>query len=464
MELKKITAKDIATLREILSPDRVFFGQEIKDDFSQDEMPEYGKYMPEAVCEALDTEDVSKVMKYAFDHDIPVIPRGAGTGLCGGAVPVSGGLVLSLARFNKILEIDEDNLIAVIEPGVLLMELAAAALDRGLMYPPDPGEKSATVGGNVMTNAGGMRAVKYGVTRDYVRGMEVVLSDGRILNIGGKIAKNSSGYSLKDIMIGSEGTLGIVTKLILKLIPAPQRTISLLVPFRDMTACIETVPKIIRSRAVPTAMEFLQKKIIETAEEYVGKKFPDKSADAYLLLTFDGNTKEEIDQIYENVAEICINAGAIDVLIADTQERHDALWTARGAFFEAIKCSTTLDECDVVVPRNKIAEFMKFAEGIDGDVGIRIEIFGHAGDGNLHIYTCRDDMADDEWHRKLDLAMDRLYKEAIRLGGQVSGEHGIGHAKKKYLRESVGDDAIELMRGIKNVFDPKGILNPGKVI
>lgn len=464
MAYRKITAQDIEYFKKICSPERVNSGADISEDYSHDEMSEYGKFAPEVVIEVTSTEEVAAIMKYAYEREIPVTPRGSGTGLCGGAVAIRGGIVLSLATMNHILEIDEENLTVTVEPGVLLMELAKAVSEKDLLYPPDPGEKSATIGGNVMTNAGGMRAVKYGVTRDYVRGMEAVLPDGAVLSLGGKIAKNSSGYSLKDLLIGSEGTLAIITQLTLKLVPLPPKTISLLVPFTDLEQCIETVPKITKAKLIPTAIEFMEQDVIKMAEQYLGKSFPDKSADAYLLLTFDGNTTAEIESIYEQAAQICLQSGAVDVLLSNTEERQETIWSARGAFLEAIKSSTPeMDECDVVVPRNRIAVFVKFVKELERKYVIRIRSFGHAGDGNLHVYVCKDQLKDGVWHEKLETAMKAMYDKAIELGGQVSGEHGIGHAKVRYLKESVGEDAIELMRRIKESFDPKNIMNPGKV-
>jgi glycolate oxidase len=464
MPYNKISPSDIEYFKSICSEDRVYVGKEINEDYTHDEMTEYGKFSPEVVIEVLNTQEVSKIMCYANEKSIPVTPRGSGTGLCGGAVAIHGGILLSLVLMDKVLEIDEENLTITLEPGVLLMELAKIVEEMDMMYPPDPGEKSATIGGNVMTNAGGMRAVKYGVTRDYVRGMEVVLPNGEILELGGKVAKNSSGYSIKDLLIGSEGTLGIITKLILRLVPLPKKNISLLIPFKTLDACIETVPNIIKAKVIPTAIEFMQKEVIEAAEEYLGKAFPDKSSDAYLLLTFDGNTVEEIEKVYDNVAKICLDAGAIDVFISDTEERQESIWSARGAFLEAIKSSTPeMDECDVVVPRNKVAIFIKFVNELEKKYNIRIRSFGHAGDGNLHVYVCKDELSDKEWHDKLNKVMQEMYDKAIELDGQVSGEHGIGHAKVAYLNESLGDTYMNLMKSIKGAFDPKNILNPGKV-
>ncbi len=315
-----------------------------------------------------------------------------------------------------------------------------------------------------MTNAGGMRAVKYGVTRDYVRGLEVVLADGELIQVGGKIEKNSSGYSLKDLLVGSEGTLGIITKLILKLLPLPKKTISLLAPFPNLHNCITTVPVLFKAKLAPTAVEFMEKEVIEASEEYLGKPFPDKSADVYLLLTFDGNSPEEVEKAGDQAAELLLNAGALDVFIADTEERLDMIWTARGAFLEAIKSSTPqMDECDVVVPLNQVAKFIQYVDGLKDKYQIRIESFGHAGDGNVHIYLCKDDLPEEEWRVKREKLMQLMYDKAAELGGQVSGEHGIGHAKTTYLAASIGAKRMELNKAIKKAFDPKNILNPGKV-
>jgi glycolate oxidase len=404
-------------------------------------------------------------MKHASARQIPVTPRGQGTGLVGAAVAIHGGIMLNLSRMNRILELDEDNLTLTVEPGVLLMEISKYVEDRDFFYPPDPGEKSATIAGNINTNAGGMRAVKYGVTRDYVRGLQVVLPDGEVMELGGKVVKNSSGYALKDLIVGSEGTLGIVTRATLRLLPLPKKALSLLVPFPSLEMAIDTVPKIIKSKAIPTAIEYMIRDVILASEQFLGNTFPDSSADAYLLLTFDGNSAEEIETAYEKVAHICLEAGALDVLISNTQERQDSIWKARGAFLEAIKASTTeMDECDVVVPRNRIAEFVKFAETLQRRFDIRIKSFGHAGDGNLHIYVLRDELPEDLWRAKLEQVFECMYAKSRELGGKVSGEHGIGYAKLPYLQEAMGAEGMALLRRIKQAFDPNMILNPGKVV
>lgn len=463
MKYKKLDSNDIDYLVSVTSKERVASGSSISQDFSHDELGGVSK-MPEALVYVLSAEEVSKIMKYAYDHDIAVVARGSGTGLVGASVPIEGGIMINLSKMNNILELDEENLTLTLEPGVLLMDISKFAEEHDLFYPPDPGEKSATIGGNVSTNAGGMRAVKYGVTRDYVRGLEVVLPDGTIMNFGGKNVKSSSGYSLKDLICGSEGTLGIVTKIILKLFPLPKKSISLLIPFENLDKAIETVPKIIKSKSIPTSIEFMERDVILAAEEFLGKKFPDNSADAYLLLSFDGNSKEDVEKDYENVAEICLKEGAVDILIADTDERKESIWSARGAFLEAVKASTTqMDECDVCVPRNQVAEFINYTYEIQDKLNIRIKNFGHAGDGNLHIYILRDKLPDDEWKKKLSTVFDLFYAKAKELHGVVSGEHGIGYAKKGYLLKSIGKEEQQLMNRIKLAFDPKNILNPHKI-
>jgi len=463
MSYKKLDAKDIEFLVSVLDKDRVFTGDAINDDFSHDEMGGISK-MPDVLVEVLTTNEVSKIMKYANENMIPVVARGSGTGLVGASVPIYGGIMINMSKMNNILEIDEENLTLTLEPGVLLMEISKYVEEFDLFYPPDPGEKSATIAGNISTNAGGMRAVKYGVTRDYIRGLEVVLPSGEILNVGGKVVKNSTGYSIKDLICGSEGTLGIVTKIILKLIPLPKKAVSLLIPFPNLDMAIGTVPLIVKSKSAPTAIEFMQREVIIAAEEFLGKKFPDNSSDAYLLLTFDGNTIEEIERAYESVANICLKQGALDVFITDTDERKEAVWSARGAFLEAVKATTTdMDECDVVVPRNKVAEFIKYTNDLQKEFDVRIRSFGHAGDGNLHVYVLKDELSDEAWAAKIEVVFEAMYSKSRELKGLVSGEHGIGFAKKAYMLEQLGPVYVELMKNIKLAFDPKNILNPGKI-
>ncbi len=468
-QYNKLTADVVEKLKAI-APNRVFVGEDINEDYIHDEMPIYGKFSPEAVVEAVSTEEIAEVMKVCNENLIPVIPRGAGTGLAGGAVAIEGGAILCTTRMNKIISYDMENLSVTVQPGVLLQNLADDAASKGLLYPPDPGEKFATLGGNVSTNAGGMRAVKYGCTRDYVRAMTVVLPTGEIVNFGSNVKKTSTGYSLLNLMIGSEGTLGIITELTLKLVPAPKEVISLIVPFEDLNACIGAVPKVLLSGLNPQALEFMEKDIVRMSENYLDKKevFPrvidGVEAGAYLLISFDGDSMDELEEISEKASEILFEEGAIDILVADTPELKKNAWAARGSFLEAIQADTTeLDECDVVVPISNIASYLEYVNSLQDKYGVRIRSFGHAGDGNLHIYVCRDELGQEEWEEKCKAAMDDMYAEADRIGGLVSGEHGIGHAKQEYLEKCVGPVEIEIMKNIKKVFDPNLILNPGKV-
>ncbi|SEJ45762.1 glycolate oxidase [Propionispira arboris] len=464
MIYKRIDQADLKVLESIINDsERILYGTQINEEFSHDELSGTESY-PDVVVKIRSAQEASQILKYANQEKISVTPRGAGTGLVGAAVAIEHGIMIDTTLMNHFLELDEENLTLTLEPGVLLMDLAAYVEPKGLFYPPDPGEKSATIGGNISTNAGGMRAVKYGVTRDFVRGLEVILPTGEIVDFGGKIVKNSSGYAMKDLMVGSEGTLGIVTKAILKLLPLPKKTISLLIPFPTLRQAIGTAPLIIKSRAIPTAIEFMEREVIMDSEEYLGKKFPDNQSDAYLLLKFDGNSTEEIENTYDSVAKICLEQGALDILIADTDERNESIWKARGSFLEAIKGSTTyMDEVDIVVPRNRINAFVEYTHSLQKEIGLRIKSFGHAGDGNLHAYILKDDLSDTIWQERLSLAMEKMYAKAHELDGQVSGEHGIGFAKRSYLNESIQPEIIGLMQGIKHVFDPNNILNPHKV-
>ena len=462
--MNRLTKVDIAFLKSSLPQGCLLTGKQISEDYAHDELSA-GRYMPQALIKAEDEGQISAVMRYANARLIPVVARGAGTGLVGGAVALHGGIMIDLSGMDRILELDKENLTVTVQPGVLLMDLQKFADDHELMYPPDPGEKAATVGGNISTNAGGMRAVKYGVTRDYVMGLNVVLPNGEIIELGGKVVKNSSGYSLMDLIVGSEGTLGIITSAVLKLVPKPASSVSLLIPFPGMETALNLIPRIILSKADPTAVEFMERDIILMAESYLGKRFPDSASGCYLLLTFDGQSAAEVEARYEAVADLCLANGATDAWIVDTEERHTSVWGARGAFLEAIKASTPdIDECDVVLPRDKVCDFILYTHQLAKELQVRIPYFGHAGDGNLHVYVCRDLMDKERWDAVLAEAFAGMYKKAAEFGGLVSGEHGIGFAKRDYLHEQLGEAQMRLMRGIKKVFDPNGILNPGKIV
>lgn len=465
MNYQSVTLDCVEYLRSVTSPDRVFYGEEIEYDYHHDEMTDFGTHAPDVVVQAISTEEVSAIMKYAYEHTIPVTPRGAGTGLSGGAVPIYGGILLCLEKMNKILEWDLDTMTVVVEPGVLVMELANAAIEKGVFYPPEPGEKTASVGGNVMTNAGGMKAVGYGVTRNYVVALECVMPDGSVMQFGSNVAKNTSGYDIKDLVVGSEGTLCIATKLRMKVIPQPKCSYTLLVPFDALDACVGCVPKFITSNLNPTAIEYMPKSLLDDAEYYLNKIMPHKTANAYLILMFDGESEADVERRCDAAAAICLENGAEDVFLCNTEERKEAVWSVRGAALEALKASTTdMDECDIVVPRNRIADFSRFADAKMAEYEIRISIQGHAGDGNMHIQLMRDDMDKKLFEERCPRLMAELYAKAKEMDGQVSGEHGIGHARVAALAEHVGPEMIALFKKIKLAFDDKNILNPGKVI
>ena len=465
----KLTPETAEQLRAVVGARRFSAGEAVKEEYSHDEMPIYGKARPEAVCLVETTEEVSQIMKICSAHRIPVTVRGAGTGLVGGCVPVYGGIVISTEKMNRILSYDMNNLVVHTQPGVLLCDLAADALAHGLMYPPDPGEKTATVGGNVSTNAGGMRAVKYGVTRDYVLAMTVVLPSGEILKLGKTVCKTSSGYSLLHLMVGSEGTLGIITELTLKLIPKPMMDVSLILPFRDIASAIASVPSIKLANLDPQSIEFMERDIVDSSAAFTGNAvFPTavggREVGAYILVTLVGNSETELIGKMDRLGEVAEKVGAYDVLVVWTDSLKKDVWAARSAFLTVIEAETRLlDEMDVVVPVDKIAEFLVYTHDEAERQGVYVRSFGHAGDGNLHIYCCSNDLEEDEFKRRVKALMDRCYAKCAEFEGQVSGEHSIGHAKKEYLRESVGDAAYGLMGAIKKVFDPDGILNPGKV-
>lgn len=462
---KKFDDQDLQYFRSFIDASRLILPKDISEDYQRDELGTI-QGMPDIVIRVETTEEVSKIMTYANLHKIPVVVRGSATGLVGACVATHGGIMLDMTKMNRILRLDEKNMVLEVEPGVLLMDIYEFVEPKGYFYAPDPGEKTATIGGNIATNAGGMRAVKYGVTRDWVVALEVVLPTGEVTQFGRVVAKNSTGYALKDLVIGSEGTLCVITKAILRLAPRPEKTISLLVPFANAKDAITSVPKMLQAKLQPTAIEFFDRNTIGFSENFLGKKFPERRFDAYILLTFDGMNNSEIEREYQAAANLCLNElGAVDVLIVDTQERKDDVWKARGAFLEAIKASTTfMDECDVVVPRDKIADYIFFTHDISEKYQVRIPSFGHAGDGNLHIYICKDDIDDQRWDKLLHDVFEEMYDKAAEMGGLVSGEHGIGFAKKQYMKRMLGNKQIELMQGIKCVFDPNGILNPGKVI
>ena len=463
---KKMTEEDFARIRSFTADDRVWTGQEIAKEYYHDEMPEYGSYRPELYVEVINKEEISAIMAYAYKENIPVVCRGAGTGLAGGATCKYGGIMLSVMRMNRIFPVDHKNQTITAEPGALLVDVQAAAAAEGLFYPPDPGEKTASIGGNVITNAGGMKAVRYGLTRDFVRCIEAVLPDGSIMNFSSNVVKNTTGYAVKDLVIGSEGTLCILTQVTLKLLPAPTCSATLVMPFKSLEECADMVPKVLELPFVPTAIEFLERELIDIVERTLNKPFPVQQGEAVLIVMYDASSKQELDSAVEAAAESALANGAFDCFIADTPERAGSIWSVRGAILEGMKAdSVSQEECDVVVPRARIAEYVKAAKRIALSHGIRVEPCGHCGDGNIHTEMLRGlEMSDEEWKSATHACLTELYALSKELGGQLSGEHGIGNGRLEFLKEFVGPRMIALYKSIKLAFDDKLILNPGKMI
>ncbi|NQT93437.1 MAG: FAD-binding protein [Lentisphaerae bacterium] len=453
-------------LRGIVGVDGVSVSEEDRNTYSHDEVAEI-HHEPEAVVWAKSADEVSAILKLANEVNVPVTPRGAGQGLSGGAVPVFGGIVMSVEKMDRILEIDEENLMATVEPGVITGVLHREVEAKGLFYPPDPASlDSCSIGGNIAENAGGPRAVKYGITRHYVCGLEVVLPSGDIISLGGKIVKDVTGYDLKHLIIGSEGTLGVVTKIILRLIPLPEHRVDMLVPFNDFESASKSVSEIIKSRIVPTAMEFMGKDSVLAVEALTEKEIPFHEAAAHLLITMDGSSKEVIEADYERAGEICLENGAVDVLIADNPALRDKLWEARRLIIEALQHLSPeriMETEDLAVPRADIPRLLKAIAEIAEQEKTNIICFGHAGDGNVHVNVIKD-MPEDVWQEKKHTVSEKMYKAALALGGAITGEHGIGLTRKEFLGLAVDAPAVELMRQIKSAFDPNGILNPGKIL
>lgn len=452
---------EYAGLRQIIKDEeRIIFDNEIDKKYLTDGLSlEYGE--ADVLVFAENTTEIIGVIKFANENLIPVTPRGAGTGLTGATIPTKKGIILDVSKMNKILELDEENLNITVEPGILLKNMQTYVEDRGLFYPPDPGEKTSTIGGNISTNAGGMRAVKYGVTRDYVRELEIVSGNGEIITVGSKTIKNSSGLDIKDLIIGSEGTLAIITKATLKLIPKPKNTVNILVSFNTLEDGINSVSEIIKSNANPTAIEFMQRNIVENSERFLNLKLPSNLGDAYLILTFDGE-KEEIVTDYIKAKETVLNSGALDFKVLSESEAIDT-WKIRGALASSVLEFNEQVPIDIVVPISKTSEFVEFTNQSGEKYGLQVIYFGHAGDGNTHVSIIRNGMEENEWKRKSHDLSEELYKKSYQLSGLPSGEHGIGLTKSEHYKKVTDSVKLEYMKGIKKIFDKNNILNVGKV-
>ena len=460
-----------ASIEAVVGAGNAFSDTERTIDYGHDEfsLKEIARE-PDLVVRPGSTAEVAAVLKIADAQGVPVTPRGGATGLCGGCVPLCGGIVLSLERMNRVLEVDADNQMAVTEAGVRLSDFVKAVEDGGLYFPPHPGDESAMMGGLVATNAGGSRAVKYGTIRNYVRGLELVTPAGDVLRLGGKLEKSSTGYNLMHLVIGSEGTLGVVTKVILHLKAKPGLMRSLVVPFKELEPALETVPLIMKRGIVPLAIEFLEIEPITLTEAHIHKKWPTKVGKTHLLIILDASSDEEMDRLSEAVADICVEKGAIDVFIADTPSKQDEVLAIRSKIYDAIK-SGTVEILDIAVPRAEVAGHVRKVREVAARHGIWLPTFGHAADGNVHTHIMKAryeggamvPVPESEWRPKADPVRTELFLDCKARGGVISGEHGIGLVKKPYLSFVLDARQIELMRGIKRVFDPHGIMNPGKI-
>jgi len=419
-------------------------------------------YLPSAVMFPRDAREISAILQIANSDRFPVTPRGSGTGMTGGSLPVEGGVVLSMSRLNRILEIDKDNLIAHAEPGVVTGHFHRAVESQGLFYPPDPSSSDfSTLGGNLAECAGGPRAVKYGVTRDYVLGLEAVLPTGEIIHSGVKTAKGVVGYDLTRLLIGSEGTLGIITSITLKLLPLPEAVSAMTAIFDHMETAAKTVSEIIRRGIIPRTIEFMDNASIRCVERHLKMKLP-VEAGALLLIEVDGKT-EEVSTLIEQLRILCVSQGAKNTKIAGKKEEIAELWKARKAISPALfQYGPDKINEDIVVPRSKIPDMVRKIEALKEKTGLTMVSFGHAGDGNIHFNIMLDKRNRDEL-KKAEAAIDVLFEHTLELGGTISGEHGVGITKAPYIAKEIGSVELNLMKKIKKIFDPNGILNPGKI-
>ncbi|MGB2403128.1 MAG: FAD-binding oxidoreductase [Akkermansiaceae bacterium] len=460
------TTDNITNLRTelgaLLRPDQISSMPEILAEHSSDKW--HASSLPDVVIFPESAEDVATVIKYASAHHIPVYTRAAGSGHTGACVPIEKGILISMMRMNRILEINPSDGVAVVQPGVITGELQAAVREHGWYYPPDPASlKECTIGGNIATNAGGPRCLKYGVTKQYALGLEVVLASGEILRSGGRCHKNSTGFDLTSLVVGSEGMLGIITEITVRLIPHPQSRAMLGASFADFAAAAEAVQAILDSGTLPSALEITDGFTMAAARDYLGSdKLP--PGDAYLMIEIDGN-EETVDRELKRLHQFLTKIGALRIDEAPNEEACERIWQLRRDFSYSLKHTglTKLNE-DIVVPRSKLVDLVSFATQLQQDTGIPVACFGHAGDGNIHTNLMVDNYADPETKKIADTALDKLFTWVIENGGVISGEHGIGLAKKPWIKQALGDTSIALHHSIKKALDPKGILNPGKFL
>lgn len=468
-EYNTLTSVIIEEIKDIVGETYIIFNDlEKLEAYSHDEIAEsHYAHMPEAVVRPENAEQISKIIKLANRELVPVTPRGAGSGLSGGAVPVYGGIVLVFDRMSRIIDIDQENMMIVVEPGVVTNEINELIKEYGLFYAGYPMSlETCFIGGNIAENAGGGKAVKYGVTGRYVSGLEIVTPRGDIVQLGGKLIKDVTGYNLIQLMVGSEGTLGIFTEITLKLMPLPKSSVDLLVLFKTPEEAISLVPKIMTTLGIiPTAIEFMDRTSVQTSCEYLNETIPYRQAGAMLLITVDGADSNQVEQEYESIGEICYDAGAIEVYVADNFTTSERIWKVRRNIPEAFKVRSPHQSLeDIVVPIANIPQMVAGLQEMSKKYDVPIPCYGHAGDGNLHATPVMNPEWDlNKWHKTLPEILAQIYNLSRKLGGTISGEHGIGHKRKDFMPLVVSETHIDMMRAIKHALDPNNILNPGKI-
>lgn len=464
--LRICSDEEIRQLIDLVGSDAVFADPEVLRTYGSDETEDLN-YPPSVVVKPASTEAVAQVLRFCHEHEIPVTPIGGRTGLSGGALSVRGGVGLSMERMNQILHIDDKNLQVVVQPAVITQVLQEEVAKQGLYYPPDPSSRgSCFIGGNLAENAGGPRAVKYGVTKDFVLNLEVVLPDGHIIRTGANTLKNSTGYNLTQLMIGSEGTLGVITEATLKLVPMPAHQLLMLVPFSDPYQACEAVSAIFRAGITPSALEFMERDAIDWVLKFVDDAQVPVGADvqAHLLIEVDGNHLDALQSDCEKIFAVMESFDCGEILFADDEAQKNQLWKLRRKVAEAVKSNSVYKEEDTVVPRYQLPALLKGVKEVGARYGFQSVCYGHAGDGNLHVNIIKGDLTDEKWNHELPQAIREIFKLCVGLGGTLSGEHGIGLVQKEYMDIAFSPVHLSLMADIKRVFDPKGLLNPGKVL
>ena len=460
----KLTQEDFDFFGSLLN-DRSITDASTRKNYSHDHTEDIS-VLPGVVLKPETAEEVSAILKYCNERQLPVTPMGARTGLSGGAIPVFEGVALSMEKFDKILKIDENNHQVTVEPGVITQVLQEAVKEKGLFYPPDPASKgSCFIGGNIAENSGGPKAVKYGVTNEYVLNLEMVLPNGEIITTGANVLKNATGYSLTQLVVGSEGTLGVVTKIVLKLIPHPTHDLLMLVPFFDAEVACQAVAEIFKNGITPSGLEFMERDALLWTQEFLDDRsvYVGENHAAHLLIEVDGFDPEKLMEDCAAITEVLEKFETDEILFAESKAQKDTLWKLRRSVGEAVKANSVYKEEDTVVPRFELPKLLHHVKRIGDNYGFKSVCYGHVGDGNLHINIIKGEMSDEKWTNELPVAIRELFTEVVKLGGTISGEHGIGLVQKQYMDIPFPEVTLDLMRGIKKVFDPNGIMNPGKI-